>query len=131
MEHKWIALSERRPTEAELKEGVTVGYWDGNEWETDEGYHHDQFTRCFTHFFPKVGFPPPPRKPAQHEQDLKALEDLAIHSKCWGREQTWFAALAYRDGQNREDLEKYSSSCDVTLESNAIDRIRRRCGLIS
>lgn len=73
--------------------------------------------------------PPPPPKPkekTQRELDQEALDKTALDANCWGREQTWFAALAYRDRQNAEDLIKLPR---VMGDHSADDRLRKRCGL--
>jgi len=75
---------------------------------------------------------PAKKEPTQREEDEKAFDDFITESddSTWERN-AWYAALAYRDAHNREDLanieEAYSNGLKTSREK--LSRIRRRCGL--
>lgn len=89
--------------------------------------------REYTHYKPATLPAPPAKEMTQKEQDWAAWTSHAAgHAigSCTDRT-TWFCALAYRDAQNREDLEAipYCFESMGTARDDAIANLRRRCGL--
>lgn len=132
----WIKMTERKPEQADcpvwfattipgdciLKHWATVAYRD---FET------------FTHWQPAV-LPAPPKPKEQWMQDLEARDEAwtTAEKVCRANGGGWFSegwnmALAYRDGQNREDLEAViGMACAGMNDGRAImNSLRRRCGL--
>lgn len=126
-ENDWIERGEREPREDEYpvyKHDTNLPHRTWRETDPSSQYY------TYTHWMPAPKLPPPPKpkEKTQYDLDKEALEELAINAKCWGREQTWFAALAYRDKQNAEDFVTYGFGT-ATEASRAILRLRKRCGL--
>ena len=142
----WIKMSDRQPergtdiwtyypAEANYPERVTL-------YENVRGLALNA-----THWKPAHIPAPPKKEPTQREEDEKASTDwyntewpkvVSQYEKSlygpppFTTNHVWHAALAYRDAQNREDLEKAMDVNRVIYGSamvEALSRIRRRCGL--
>ena len=90
--------------------------------------------QSYTHWQPAVLPAPPAKELTQADRDQEAyLEWYRNSSAQENCLHSWHAALAYRDGQNREDLSgKFPPSVSTVLswgEVDAINNLKRRCGL--
>lgn len=138
----WIKMSERKPTEADapawMSNGPLIELWQKRDFRK---YFIDPKQCEWLHWQPATLPEPPAKELTQRELDEEALrewnrreyrgsqvEELVTH--CESR--AWHAAIAYRDGQNREDLKNVpippfdNYACD---RDDAIKALRRRCGL--
>ena len=129
----WIKMSARKPTEADLPVWVY-----GSEFERIQFYRDSlpNQDKRFTHWQPGQAPLPPKKELTQRERDeLSFTKWCPVMDKPLkeGRNLAWHAALAYRDGQNREDLSgKFPPSVSTVLswgEVDAINNLKRRCGL--
>lgn len=128
----WIKMSERKPTASECEAGVTIGRWKGGKWQTDNGWHHDEWGPGWTHFHVPRLPEPPKKEQTQRELDEEAFQgwydETPDHLTALGH--VWHAALAYRDKQNAEDVKNLWISPDMPHATcDAIKNLRRRCGL--
>ena len=130
----WIKMSERKPTEADCPMWVShsenTGFWNIADFRN----HH--LAHGWTHWQPATLPEPPKKELTQRERDeLSFTKWCPVMDKPLkeGRNLAWHAALAYRDGQNREDLSgKFPPSVSTVLswgEVDAINNLKRRCGL--
>lgn len=132
----WVLMSERKPTEGDLPiyyycPAMTSGVWfaekidDNPEWCIQRPTHWKRAT---------LPAPPPRAKSQREEDDEACYEWVRAHNPHNGFNCAWHAALAYRDAQNRADLEEIrrtfqSSKCAVFVDSSEISRLRKRAGL--
>lgn len=135
----WIKMSERKPTKADLPFWVTTRYgvflWEADTRDCDI-FGLSYKTNNVTHWQPATLPEPPKKELTQRERDeLSFTKWCPVMDKPLkeGRNLAWHAALAYRDGQNREDLSgKFPPSVSTVLswgEVDAINNLKRRCGL--
>ena len=135
----WIKMSARKPSRSDLPFWVNTpaGVW---LWEADtEDFDIAQLGHpgaTATHWQPATLPEPPKKELTQRERDeLSFTKWCPVMDKPLkeGRNLAWHAALAYRDGQNREDLSgKFPPSVSTVLswgEVDAINNLKRRCGL--
>lgn len=132
----WIKTSDRLPSESDFpfwsvsKHGA-VGLWD----DEDEIKHFE--AGFITHWQPAVLPAPPAKELTQREKDKEALKQWSLNAlgaefELSSESEAWHAALAYRDGQNAEDLENGRNGFWSIQGGNmcaAISSLRRRCGL--
>lgn len=130
-------MSERKPTEADLP------VWFHTNGNTLCFNFIPNFTKvpdnAWTHWKPAVVPAPPAKDLTQREKDEEAFFAwnrqtpvcLRDGGKIEGgaRGDGWHAALAYRDGQNREDLEALGFPLMHTDKHAVFASLRRRCGL--
>lgn len=140
----WIKTSERMPTEADLpvwgikaSEGYRPFLVTDENWpELAPGQNGREagFNGWATHWKPAALPEPPKKEMTQRERDEEALEAWKQSQLNFftGRNDAWHAALAYRDAQNREDLNRdaWGAHCiDGACANKAIYNLRRRAGL--
>lgn len=125
----WIKMSERKPTNA-----------NGSIWlysiYAEPGYAVVHTVDCsafqenpWTHWKPAVLPAPPAKELTQREKDDKEgrLYALGMPGSSVAID-VWHAALAYRDAQNREDIEALHGVM-LGHVSAPYSNLRRRCGL--
>jgi hypothetical protein len=75
---------------------------------------------------------PPKPEPTQREEESEAFLHFANTTPTYTAEDVWHAALAYRDAQNRADLDgAHALMKDLPFGNawQALHRLRKRCGL--
>jgi len=125
----WILMSEQKPIREcrpiwihrpTLPEVHRVTLLEGSATPDDWG--------LVTHWKRAALPPPPPRAKTQREEDEEAYLEF-IRTPSFGARDIWHAALAYRDAQNRADLEKMHAEVEGTCEYFApLTRLRKRAG---
>lgn len=125
----WIKMTERKP-EADGK-AIWLYFGGGSDaCELIRIYHG--YSGEATHWKPAALPAPPKKELTQREKDEEVyqqwLKDAGVPYWKDDASDAWHAALAYRDGQNREDLEgvPYGIECG---SRNKVLNLRRRAGL--
>lgn len=127
----WIKMSERKPTDGDLP----VLFWNNQDDDYELWSKSDGLPTSFREreLWKPATLPSPPAKEmGQRDEDEHEFQmrfngigyDSPLH--------VWQKALAYRDAQNRRDME--AISMDDNLENNGTEndpfiRLRKRCGL--
>jgi hypothetical protein len=131
----WIPITTRRPTEEDLP----VWLHDDRPSKLPPIWLHPKTNNPFlhisvgdaTHWQPAQLPPPPPKERTQREEDEEALfkwhgymaQFRGVHLD------TWRAALAYRDAQNRKDMLLIGCGEWEEPTRKAFWALRKRCGL--
>jgi hypothetical protein len=128
----WIPITTRRPTEEDLPLLIVngTGYGKGSVVEV---WRDKILTYDFKHLTHWMKLPPPPPKErTQREEDEEACSKWWFESFAYSSPppfRDWHAALAYRDAQNRADLEHVEVLFGNHESSQMFIRLRKRCGI--
>lgn len=131
----WIRFIDRQPTAEEFKRGVVAGSYRNGEWSKSSIFENARWDKDRTHFM--VIHEPPKKEMTQAELDSEAFTNacglpIPFHSPQMGHayiSDVWHRALAYRDAQNREDLERIGMPLMHTDAMSIYANLRRRAGM--
>ena len=129
-DERWIKMSERKPTKEDLPV-FSVGDEKPEAWQVN--YWRDNLpVNCV--YWCRARIPSMPVKElTQQQKDARAcVEWLAKNEDVFTPFSAWHAALAYRDNQNRKDLDRIPVSVKSVLgfeEFDYLGNLRRRTGM--
>jgi hypothetical protein len=139
----WTPMTERRPTEADLPILLwNAGVPKAKYTATAEALRSQMQLTCFSHWMKAPE--PPARELTQREKDEARFTSFFLNEASTKllnsavRHEAWHAALAYRDAENRKDLEggtwfSWEPGCGnvprIMIGKEALNRLKQRAGI--